>query len=161
MSGEGCSAENQQTGIIDRASTVCCYGVLSGQVHSAHPQCAEDYWLAKGHFAKVKINIGKTFGYGQSQCILGSTKRWIGRCLVSEKTDSPLLFTSDLIPPCTMLFHLEEGIPRHSALDLCTGCSLYLVLYSVLHLQMKSLLHFESSNSVCLILSWNLIFLDT
>lgn len=55
--GEGRPRENQQTAIIGRASTVCCYGVLSGQVGGAHPQLAEDYCLAKGHYAEVIINV--------------------------------------------------------------------------------------------------------
>lgn len=40
-----------------RARTVSCYGVPSGQVCSAHPRLLRINWLAKGHFAEVKINV--------------------------------------------------------------------------------------------------------
>lgn len=46
---------SSQTLLVEQEQ-ICCYRVLSGLVQSAHLHLAEDYWLAEGHLADVKIN---------------------------------------------------------------------------------------------------------
>lgn len=109
--------------------TPACWGLLAGQ----GPFCrGEDY----------RCNI---FSYSQSQRIVESTKRWTGRYLISGKID---LFGAGLLPAqCYSTW--KKGYQRTQCTE-PVHSSLCLVIH-VLQLQTKSVPHFETSNSVCLI----------
>lgn len=118
---------------------ICCYRVLSGLVQSAHPHLAEDYWLAKGHLADVRINIRPSAR--EVHCQIFSFR----------ESDSPLWLCLNHI---SLLLAQYYSIRKKGYQDTghwtCALDALSIWFYIfVLHLESKSLLHFESSNSVC------------
>lgn len=90
------------------APTPACWGLLAGQ----GPICrGEDY----------RCNV---FSYSQSQSIVGSTKRWTGRYLISGKI--ALFGAGFLSAQCYSTW--KKGYQEYSGLNLCTPASVWLYI---------------------------------